>query len=614
MHFSTGDKPKIKVLDETLINKIAAGEVIERPASVVKELVENALDAGAENISIELEEGGLRLIAIHDDGVGMLGEDLELAFTRHATSKLAKADDLFNILSFGFRGEALPSIASVAHVKAISRVKERDSGSEIEIDGGRVKGLKATGCPVGTSIIVSNLFYNTPARRKFLKSPRSELSRITDLVTSYAVGNFDVGFKISHNGRELYNFPPAAKLYERIIAIYGTDDIEKFLPLPGTDEGMFNQPGSILGYITHPVMAKSRSNETRFFVNFRPIMSRTLLAALRAGYHDKLAPNLYPPTAIFFNILPRDIDVNVHPAKTEIRFKNESELFPKLKRLVEHALKSGGVLTELSLNTDEAKPSGNGTQFIHAKRGNDFSKRTDMQESLYKGGFKEYGESSETAPSRESDIEKDGVDIHSGIEKPHESTEQRMWQFMDSFIVVPLKNSMLFIDQHNAHERILFEAAMENLDSGKGATQQMLFPISIDLTPGEFAIWNEYSEVLNRLGFETSEFGGHSILISGIPAEMDDKAPESALRRILDDFQEGGEFKDDPFKSIAASFACHAAIKAGQKLQYEEMEQIFNKLFACQEFNLCPHGRPIIARLTSQEVEKKFNRHVPIRD
>ena len=610
MKSTTDTLPRIKVLDETLINKIAAGEVIERPSSVVKEMIENSLDARAHNISIELEEGGMKLIAIHDDGVGIAGDDLELAFTRHATSKIGKSDDLFNIRSFGFRGEALPSIGSVAHVRAVSRFTGRNSGSEIEIEGGKFLGLKAAGCPPGTSIYVSNLFYNTPARRKFLKTPGSELTRITEMVISYAIGNFGIGFKLAHNGRQLFNYSPDKSLADRLSAIYGFDNTDNFLPFPGTEEGRYDQSGSVLGYITRPEFARTRAGESRFFVNFRPIISRMMMAALKQGYQDRIRPNYYPPAAIFFNIPPRDIDVNVHPAKTEIRFKSESELFVKLKRLVEHTLGTAGILTELSVQSkNESIPASSSHSEVYQGIRN-VGYRRGMQESLYKGGFISQEVDNRAKPETQISIE-DSKDKFQRHELYTDLVSPKMWQFKDSFIVVPLKDSLLFIDQHNAHERILYEDAVKRLNSGKSSTQQLLFPITVDLTPGEFSRWHEFSDIAKRLGFEIEEFGGTSVIISGIPAGMDDTSPELTLRKILDDFPVDGGVKSDLHRNAAASFACHAAIKAGQKLCPEEMNLLCDNLFACEEFNICPHGRPITARLTIDEIEKKFQRHIP---
>jgi len=587
------DRPAIKVLDETLINKIAAGEVIERPSSVVKELIENALDAKARNITVELQEAGSKLIAVHDDGIGMVGDDLELAFTRHATSKIKKAEDLFNILSFGFRGEALPSIGSVSQVRAVSRFQELDSGSELNIEGGK-------------------FLNNTPARRKFLKSQRSELSRIVDLVTSYAVGNFDVGFKMNHNKRELFNYHPVKTLSERLGAVYGYEEIEKFYPLPGTDEGRFDNPGTVLGYISHPSLAKSRLTGVRFYINSRPIHSRTLIAALKQGYQNKLEAKLYPLCAVFFNILPRDIDVNVHPAKTEVRFKDESALFIKLKRLVEHTLKTAGVLTDLSLDSHEDSFPGREQFDILHPHSSKVHSQEDFRESLYKGGF------TSAIPSRpltEPENETKPGDTQRG-EYRRQSVETdpshpKMWQFKDSFIVVPLMDSLLFIDQHNAHERVLFESILKQLNAGKTSTQQLLFPITVDLTPGEFLSWSEFKDSLEKIGFEIKEFGGSTVIISGIPAGMDDRAPELVLRKMLDEFSENDEMKENLHYNLAASFACHAAIKAGNKMKHEEMNLLCDRLFACEEYNVCPHGRPVIARLTIDEIEKKFQRNIP---
>ncbi len=605
----TDKRRRIRVLDENLVNKIAAGEVIERPSSVVKELIENSLDADAHNIEIELEEGGLKLIAVYDDGVGMSSDDLEIAFMRHATSKLSKASDLFNIMSFGFRGEALPSIASVAEVKAVSRPRNRDTGAEIEIEGGKIKGFKAAGCPPGTSIIVANLFFNTPARRKFIKSPRAELARITELVETYAIGNFNVGIKLSHNGREMFNYKSDINLIDRLSQIYGFDNIEKFYPLPGTEEGGFEKPGTVLGYIAHPSFVRARSNGCRFFVNFRPIISRTLLAALRKGYGNKLQPNQYPICAIFLNIPPKNIDVNVHPAKTEIRFKDESALFSSIKHLTEHTLKSAGVITDLSLE------DGKREYFASAGSSADYygnyrpaPSQGNFQEALYRGGFVDLPDSG--TDIGENGLGKQGVYLPKEIADPY---QPKMWQFMNSFIIVPFSDSLLFIDQHNAHERILYEGAIKRLTSDNRVVQQLLFPITVDLTPSEFAVWNKFRDIFDKLGFEIKEFGGNSVIIYGIPADMDDNAPDLALRRIIDDFQDDdlSGVKENLYKKAAASFACHSAVKAGRELKPEEMSQLCDRLFACEEYNLCPHGRPIIARLTADEIEKKFQRHIP---
>jgi DNA mismatch repair protein MutL len=611
MTASTKTPSRIKILDETLINKIAAGEVIERPSSVVKELIENSLDAHAKNISIELEEGGLKLVAVHDDGRGMVGDDLELAFTRHATSKISKTEDLFNIHSFGFRGEALPSIASVAQVRAVSRFYKHDSGSEMVIEGGKFINIKAAGSPPGTSIIVSNLFYNTPARRKFIKSPRSEMIRISEMVTSYAIGSFKVGFKLVHNNRELFNYPAGQSLLDRLASVYGIDNRAYFLPLPGTGEDGFNLPGTVLGYISHPDFARPKTGEVRFYVNFRPIQSPTLLAAYRQAYGDMMTSRYYPPAAIFFSMLPRDIDVNVHPAKTEIRFKNESELFVTLKRIIEHALKTAGAVTSLELRSDRETPYKSGYQ-MHDSYQRGIPPQHDFSEALLAGGFQtaEKGidapaEGVSGIPLPENTV--DGREIYSDRTRP------RMWQFKNSFIMVPLKEAILFIDQHNAHERILYEEAISRLERGKGFTQQLLFPVTVDLTPVEFTCWNRMADIFRKLGFEISEFGGTSIIINGIPAGMDDSSPDKAIREMLDDFPRIEELKEDLHKSVAASYACRAAIKAGEELSPEEMNLLCDKLFACRNFNYCPHGRPIIARLTVGEIENKFKRNIPIR-
>jgi len=357
-----------------------------------------------------------------------------------------------------------------------------------------------------------------------------------------------------------------------------------------------------------------RATDVRFYVNFRPIVSRTILSALRNGYRDKLLPNHYPPCAIFINLPPREIDVNVHPAKTEIRFVDESSLFAKVKRLVEYTLRSAGVLTDLSLESESKFGINAMPNMIKSNLTGSAPRNHNFQESFYKGGFISTPYNGKMPHKIDSEWNQDKDD--SGYEHKQNTfdpNQPKMWQFMDSFIIVPFKDSLLLIDQHNAHERILYEEAIGHLAGGKTAAQQLLFPITVDLTPGEFSRWKDNQEALSKLGYEIVEFGGNTLIISGIPAGIDNSMPELALRKILDDIQDDGESGENPYRSIAASFACHSAIKAGQKLSSEEMAQVCDRLFACEEFNLCPHGRPITARLTIDEIQKKFQRQVPSR-
>ncbi|MCK4403964.1 MAG: DNA mismatch repair endonuclease MutL [candidate division Zixibacteria bacterium] len=608
---------EIILLPEDLVDKIAAGEVVERPASVVKELVENSIDAGAKNISVEIKKGGIKFIRVTDDGVGMDEKNSVLAFQRHATSKIKGVDDLFRITTLGFRGEALPSIASVCFLDLLTRSSESLSGTRVKIEGGIIKEKKQTGGAVGTSVVIREIFYNVPARRKFLKMVLTETRHIIDLLTRFAIAYPEISFKLKSDERELFSFPGGNDLTQRVADVFGKNQMEKMVEIKAGDA----KP-TVTGFVGKPEIARSNRAELYIFVNRRPIVSRSLYHAVQAGYGELLPKGKFPFAIIFIEIDPRQVDVNVHPTKSEVRFADERGVHDLVYAKIKESLTSPQIITDLRTTEKKEEPFQPDTsrkisypyqkekpypQESQQTEPSAFSsQRVDDQESTQKSFFSEAGEKLAQGLTEErARVEKE-KEIPE--EKRVESGATNFWQLADTYIFSQVKGNLMVLDQHAAHERILYEEALRNLTQRQASSQQVLFPAVSELTPKEFQILEEHKELIGKLGFEIKHFGGRTILVTAVPTLIRNKSGEVFLKEILTQLEEEGKIEKDRVKAVAKSFACHGAIKAGERLAQEEMQNLLRQLFTANEPYSCPHGRPTVIKLSLEELNKKFGR------
>lgn len=610
---------KIEILPEDLVDKIAAGEVVERPASVVKELVENSIDAGAKNISVEIKKGGIKSIRVTDDGAGMDEKNSALAFKRHATSKIKGVDDLFQISTLGFRGEALPSIASVCLLDMLSRTAEDLSGTRLKIEGGTVREKKQTGAPVGTSVIVRELFYNVPARRKFLKTVLTETRRVIDLLTRFAIAYPEVSFGLESDDRELFNFAKADGLRQRIGDVFGKNQVMKMIEIKAGDE----QP-TINGFLGRPEIARSNRAELYLYVNRRSIVSKSLYHAVQAGYGELLPRGKYPFAMIFIQIDRHLVDVNVHPTKHEVRFSDERRVHDLVLNRIKEAFGSAQTIPELITPEKREDPFRPGAI---RRTGSSFQTEKRYPQQTQHMGPSAHGQSKQadqelTQESFLSKTPEKAADIPSGdraeVVAPKETGQAarqkvepgagNYWQLADTYILSQAKGNLVVLDQHASHERILYEEALRNLTGRPASAQQVLFPIVSELSPQEYQIFEEHKELIRRLGFEVKHFGGKSILVTAVPTLVRNKSGEVFLKEILTQLEEEGRMEKDRVKAVAKSFACHGAIKAGERLNMEEMQGLVKQLFTTDEPYSCPHGRPTVIKLSLDELNKKFGR------
>lgn len=584
---------QIKILSEELINKIAAGEVVERPASVVKELVENSVDAEATQIEIEIKEGGKKLMRVVDNGRGMDSSDAKLAFSRHATSKISSAEDLFNISSLGFRGEALPSIASVSKVEIITRTKDSANGTKLKIETGEIREAKDTPANVGTIVTVSDLFYNTPARRKFLKSEVTENRHIIDLVTNFALAYPSVSFKLKIDNREVLNLNSTATLSQRVREVVGKETFLKMLEIK-------KEPNEVQvgGFLGKPEVTKASRGEIRFFVNGRIISNRSLLHAVQLGYGELLPKGKYPLIYLFLEVTPQLVDVNVHPQKLEVRFASEKQVHDLVYLAIKKTLSSTMVMPVYeTVGEKTLLPTMGGERpgLVRESLGNYISKSSSVE-------------------TQQKTILREIFDTKFRPEiVPVEKTEDyygitNFWQLANTYILAAVKESLIVMDQHTAHERIIYEEATKNLTSKKPTVQQLLFPQSLELTPLEFSFFDENLAVWEELGFEVKSLGGKTVMVSGVPSGIRNKNSGNFFKEILTDLSANFKPGNDRIKAITSTFACKAAVKAGDKLTTEEMNSLFDRLFATETPYICPHGRPTLIRIPLEEINHKFGR------
>ncbi len=606
---------RIHLLPLHLANQIAAGEVVERPASVVKELIENSLDAGAKRIAVAIELGGKKLLRVEDDGEGMGPEDARLAIERHATSKIASPEDLGAIRTLGFRGEALPSIASVSHFVLRTRARGSASGTEIRVNGGAVASEREVGAPEGTSIEVGDLFYNLPARRKFLKSDTAESAQISRLVTQMAVGYPEVGFSLTSGGRTLVQCPPANGSGERFFQLFGErlDLIELRKEAAGLQ---------IHGYIAALGDQGPVRGSQNVFVNRRIVKDRTIAHAISEAYSVATIKERSPEVHLFIRIPPDRVDVNVHPTKAEVRFLEQSLVHEVLRRALGEALGQGRApelqFTPFASRPSEPQPMTIPGVLAGATVGNRWSSEPlgpwrnlmapDPAETLAapSGTLQNLVEPGRT---QNPNLVEPGT-----LQNPAGPSSIRpmipLGQFRDTFIIAIDDEGIAIIDQHVAHERVLFEQVMERLTAGPLESQRLLTPMLIEMSPAHRQCLIPHAATLAKFGLEIEEFGGDSVRLSGVPAVLDPSECEAAIRALAEDLEglDRGSRVEDALRKIAATMACHAAVKANYRLTMEKMRYILEELRRTAYSSVCPHGRPVVLRITRREIEKNFQR------
>jgi len=653
---------RIHVLSEAVANKIAAGEVVERPASVVKELLENSLDAGANRIKIQVEAGGKKLIQINDNGCGMVRDDALLAFERHATSKIKSAEDLLKVATLGFRGEALPSIASVSRLRLETRAADEDAGTVVEINGGKILRVEEAGLPPGTSITVRDLFFNTPARKKFLKSESTELSHIASLVTHYALAHPDKHFELHSATNAMLVAPPVAGYGERVYQVFGRDVLDQLIPIAAVqpleriglpqpppwkrseeqEEQIPAEPGDLRlhGFVSKPEIQKLNRQSIYIFVNGRLIRDRLIQHALTEAYRNIIPPTVYPVVLLFLELPNGEVDVNVHPSKTEVRFRQQSVVHDFVRDSVRAALmKTRPVpqfVTEISARPTATPSLTPGAQFggnvspwrtsPGAASGQDFSLQAPVPPPVserfhFAEGISVDGNAALSfarAPLAnpallESDscttAIPDQAEPTGGLALSLASLKP-LGQIRESFILAVNQEGLWIIDQHVAHERILFERVLKQRAAQKVENQRLLMPLVLELAPAQQAVFAEISEELQHNGFEAEPFGTRSIAVKVAPAGVPATQVEHMLQELLTQFSSDEQQLnlEKVRAQIAASIACHAAIKVNMPLEQNKMEWLLAELAKTDCPMSCPHGRPVVLRYSLKDIQKAFKR------
>ncbi len=652
---------RIHVLTDQVANQIAAGEVVDRPASVVKELLENSLDAGATRIRIEVEAGGRKLIRIVDNGHGMGRDDALLAFERHATSKIRSSDDLLSIATLGFRGEALPSIASISRLELTTRMEAEPSGTAIEIAGGKILRVEEAAAPVGTTIAVHDLFFNTPARRKFLKAESTELSHVTALVTHYALAHPDKHFELHSATHALLIAPPVRKPAERIYQIFGNDTLQQLVPLaaelrmeraglpeppPWKRDEAYQPPEPgflrVSGFVSKPELQKLNRNSIYFFVNRRLVRDRLVVHAVIEAYRNIIPPTSFPVILLFLEMPPEEVDVNVHPAKTEVRFRQPSLVHDFLRDTIRnklmHARPAAAFLQAITASA-HATPS------LHPA----ISPMPGSPESEVTADLKPESdppaESSESAPFSlaapepsplasqlpfsekalqalsspapanshgcgEATLPEDEPVADDGPSLDSLASLKPLGQLRESFILAVNDEGLWIIDQHVAHERVLFEKILREREVERVQRQQMLMPMLVELLPAQMVVFAQIADELERNGFDAEPFGPRTIAIKAAPVGLDGAKLERMLTEVLE--QTEREMQSENLEAartrIAASIACHAAIKINTRLDPQRMEWLLAELAKTEHPTSCPHGRPIALRYSWKDIQRAFQR------
>jgi DNA mismatch repair protein MutL len=686
---------KIRVLPDQIVNQIAAGEVVERPASVAKELVENAIDAHATRVSIDIEAGGRRLLKVSDDGEGMTRDDAVLAFERHATSKISRAEDLNGIATLGFRGEALASIASVARVELMTKTEDASAGTRVVIEGGRMRDVKDAAHPRGTTVVMRDLFFNVPARRKFLRSEATESFHLTNLVTHYALAHPEIAFTLTNNGREILRAAQAVDLRERAYQVFGEQFLENLLEVSGGHD----QVAQVRGYVSAPRDRRTSRDAQYLFVNGRFVRDRLIGRALSEGYRSILPHGVYPAALLFLETPLEEVDVNVHPAKTEVRFRRAAAVADAVREAVRAALASAGYANAAEDTARAAASTGPGatrdtaeTLSASASAGEAARFHGATEIPMLASGVPE-STADHAPPAQQSKIDfatmpiqdeesvveetapvaskrNTGRDLdailrrmHAGQSAPAEAESEQttaaeydqfasvieestaagaadmqavvlpplasadkfvrevpveslsanirpLGQLDESFIIATDDEGLLLIDQHVAHERVLFDKYRALEATRPGQSQQLLIPETFDLTPAQAAVFDSVSPELANYGFDLMRLSGRTVAIKATPADLPAGEARNMLAEVLDtvDAEKKGAARATLRDEIAASLACHAAIKVNMPLAPEKMRWLIDRLLVTSSPTTCPHGRPVILRLATRDILRGFHR------
>jgi DNA mismatch repair protein MutL len=634
----------IAVLDQNTIDKIAAGEVIERPSSIVKELVENAIDAGANAITVEIKEGGISLIRITDNGEGIEASQVPLAFLRHATSKISKVEDLLNVASLGFRGEALSSIAAVCQVELITKTAGSLTGVRYLIEGGKEKGLEEIGAPEGTTFLVRNIFYNTPARKKFLKTPMTEAGYISNLMERMAMSHPEIAFKFINNNQTKLHTSGNANLKDVIYGLYGRDIASNLVEI-------HTQAGDVAidGFIGKPVISRGNRNYENYFINGRYIRSSIIAKAIEDGYKTFMMQHKYPFTALHFSIDGRLLDINVHPTKMELRFADNQGMYQLVQDTVKQGLSHRELIPVVSVKEEKK------TEVPQMKRPvsvpEPFEKKRREQFGEERAAYKTEWNSGQAIPvpkSLEEFIKKGKTDEAAAgtpgepeqvmkpyltekkpgtlarvsaqqlnlfedklLSKEHIREHRLIGQLFDTYWLVEFHEKLYIIDQHAAHEKVLYERTMKSLENKEFTSQQLSPPMILTLNMQEEALLSQYMEHFTRLGFEIEPFGGKEYSVSAVPANLYGIAQKELFLEMLDGLAEQtGRVQAEMINKKIASMSCKAAVKGNHRISALEAEALIGELLSLENPYNCPHGRPTIISMTKYELEKKFKRIV----
>ncbi|WP_406660125.1 DNA mismatch repair endonuclease MutL [Methanolobus sp. ZRKC3] len=620
---------RIRQLDESTINKIAAGEVIERPASVIKELIDNSIDAHASDIRVEIRGSGTKSILIVDNGIGMSHADASLAFKKHATSKISRIEDLDSILTLGFRGEALASIASVAKVEMVTRQEGDISGTKVVADGTGIRSISSAGSAVGTSILVNDLFYSTPARKKYMKSMRTELAHIIDVLTRHSMSHPDVSFTLVSDGKVILRSPSTGDLLDSIVHLYGADVARSLVPLEFESELV-----SISGYISKPELTRSGKDLQSLYINDRAISSRSLSNAVRLGYYTLLPKGRYPAAFLKFRIDTQNVDVNVHPTKKEVRLSHEKEIESAVISAVEQALKATSLVPELKLEKKEVHVQSFISEPEKPDEPESLPASGDMQaeqmpepeskpEDLKNTNYETKSHSQEPVVAREgkSSYHYSAKDTQKRLKKS-ERLQQRdmpvddrsqnvdikiLGQFSELYIIAEMDEKLFLVDQHAAHERVMYEQVLKMQDM---SWQELIAPVMLDLNLKEKVIIEDYIPQLEKMGFAISEFGPNSYVVTTVPSIFGKFEDPQIIHDIISDLLSGGRVRGDTemYANLCSTMACRAAIKAGAPCNPDQMNGLIRQLMLCDNPYTCPHGRPTMVSFSKDELGKMFGR------
>jgi DNA mismatch repair protein MutL len=594
---------RIHILPDAVANQIAAGEVVERPASVVKELVENALDAHAGRVDVLVERGGKRRIRVSDDGIGMVREDAVLCLDRHATSKIARAEDLKGVRTFGFRGEALPSIAAVSRLNLETYADNDETGTRISCSGGQINEVADVARRRGTTVEVQNLFYNAPARSKFLKAVSAETRAVSDAVTQLALANPAVSFLLTSDQRPLLELDGAPDAGSRIAQVWGAESAATLIGVYTEDDGY-----EIRGLVQRPDAARAGVRRSFLAVNGRPFRATALGQAALRGYRTTIAEGIRPWTFLYLTVPDGDVDVNVHPAKAEVRFREQGRVEALVERAVRTAME--GEDSGARYRTDTAAPPikvNEREPRKPLKKGGG----PEQQMALFASAVTPAGRASGPLGDAASETDAPSGAGVSPSSLPAKGSKPRLWQVLDTYVFAETRDGVMIVDQHAAHERILFERLMDAYERGGQEGQHLLFPLTLRLTPPELRCVEELSGLLERSGFEVESFGGDSIIVHAVPNPHRYFDAERAFREMIDELTHGSDLvrsARNQHERIAMTFACKSAIKAGQRLSDAEMQELFDQLFATRMPHHDVHGRPTIVRLSGTELARKFGR------